>query len=557
MGKGKRSHTISSAPAITSLVSSIPLRSSGDLVLSLAPTHFLSRPSIANHPSPKSITSPVLPPRLRWTPQRHPKREYDDLAHKMESAPLLILISTYLNWFVLILLGHLRDTMGKIFKRKEYQHLKVSEGYAPIVSDFDSFYTRRLYMRIRDCWNRPITGVASRTVHLLERETKDFNQTFQLIGSVKENLNFGSYNYLGFAQNQGPCADAVHEETLASGLVSASARAEAGTTELLVQLERLVARFVGKEAAMVVSMGFATNSTTIPALVGKGSLIISDELNHSSIVFGARLSGASVRVFKHNSMQDLKQLLREVISQGQPRTHRPWKKIWVIVEGLYSMEGTIVNLPELIRLKEQFKFYLYVDEAHSIGALGEHGGGVCDFYGVDPAYVDILMGTFTKSFGAAGGYIAASKDVIDYLRTSNHAYVYAETMPVPVIQQVMTSMRLICGHEEGRWRIRQLSENALYFARRLREMGFIVYGDYGSPVIPLLLFNPAKIAAFSRELLKRGVAIVVVGYPATSIISSRARFCVSASHTREDIERALGIISEVGDLLMLKFNRSK
>ncbi|KAI7882850.1 PLP-dependent transferase [Lichtheimia hyalospora FSU 10163] len=556
MGKGKRSHTISSAPAITSLVSSIPLRSSGDLVLSLAPTHFLSRPSTVNQPSPKSITSPVLPPRLRWTPQRQPKREYDDLAHKMESAPLLILISTYLNWFVLILLGHMRDSMGKIFKRKEYQYLKVSEGYAPIVSDFDSFYTRRLYMRIRDCWNRPITGVASRTVHLLERETKDFNQTFQLIGSVKENLNFGSYNYLGFAQNQGPCADAVHEQTLASGLVSASPRAEAGTTELLVQLERLVARFVGKEAAMVVSMGFATNSTTLPALVGKGSLIISDELNHSSIVFGARLSGASVRVFKHNSMQDLQQLLREVISQGQPRTHRPWKKIWVIVEGLYSMEGTIVNLPELIRLKEQFKFYLYVDEAHSIGALGEHGGGVCDFYGVDPANVDILMGTFTKSFGAAGGYIAASKDVIDYLHTCNHAYVYAEVMPVPVIQQVMTSMRLICGHEEGRWRIRQLSDNALYFARRLREMGFIVYGDHGSPVIPLLLFNPAKIAAFSRELLKRGVAIVVVGYPATSIISSRARFCVSASHTKEDIERALGIISEVGDLLMLKFNRS-
>lgn len=131
-----------------------------------------------------------------------------------------------------------------------------------------------IVMYIRDCWNRPITGVASRTVHLLERETKDFNQTFQLIGSVKENLNFGSYNYLGFAQNQGPCADAVHEETLASGLVSASARAEAGTTELLVQLERLVARFVGKEAAMVVSMGFATNSTTIPALVGKVGLYI-------------------------------------------------------------------------------------------------------------------------------------------------------------------------------------------------------------------------------------------------------------------------------------------
>lgn len=117
----------------------------------------------------------------------------------------------------------------------------------------------------------------------------------------------------------------------------------------------MVARFVGKEDAMCVSMGFATNSTTIPALVNKGCLVISDEMNHSSIVFGVRLSGASVRVFKHNNMDDLRELLREVISQGQPRTHRPWKKILIIVEGLYSMEGTIVNLPELIDLKKEFK----------------------------------------------------------------------------------------------------------------------------------------------------------------------------------------------------------
>lgn len=257
-------------------------------------------------------------------------------------------------------------------------------------------------------------------------------------------------------------------------------------------------------------------------------------------------------------MDDLRELLREVISQGQPRTHRPWKKIMVVVEGLYSMEGTIVNLPELVELKKEFKFYLYVDEAHSIGALGENGGGVCDFYGVDPAHVDILMGTFTKSFGAAGGYIAADKTVIDHLRLNNHAYTYAEPMSVPVAQQVLTSMRIICGEDgtdEGRRKIKQLAENAQYFAERLRRMGFIVYGDHGSPVVPLLLFNPAKIPAFSRELLKRGIAVCVVGYPATPIISSRARFCLSAAHTRADIDHALDTISEVGDLLLLKVSQ--
>ncbi|KAG1440820.1 hypothetical protein G6F56_011758 [Rhizopus delemar] len=147
---------------------------------------------------------------------------------------------------------------------------------------------------------------------------------------------------------------------------SSSARLEAGTLDIHQKLERQVAQFVGKEDAIVVSMGFATNSTTIPCLVSKGCLVISDELNHSSIIFGVRLSGASVRVFKHNNMIDLKNVLKEAISQGQPRTHRPWKKIVVIVEGLYSMEGSIVNLPEVIKLKREFKFYLYVDEAHSI-----------------------------------------------------------------------------------------------------------------------------------------------------------------------------------------------
>ncbi|KAG1311108.1 hypothetical protein G6F64_004045 [Rhizopus arrhizus] len=501
MGKGKRAHTIS----IPSISLTTP-KSSSD--------HSYA-PNFINSVLSKSETTTSTAQVERWQLPRKPKMKYDDLEHKMEAAPLYVLVCTYLNYFVLILFGHLRDILGKMFKPADYSHLRMNQGYAPLVSDFDSFYTRRLYIRIRDCFNRPITGVASRTVKLLDRVSADFNRTFRLTGTSTEALNFASYNYLGFSDNSGPCADAVEQATKELGITAASPRTEAGTNKHALELEQMVARFVGKEDAMCVSMGFATNSTTIPALVGKGCLVISDELNHSSIVFGVRLSGASVRVFKHNNMDDLRELLREVISQGQPRTHRPWRKILVIVEGLYSMEGTIVNLPELVELKKEFKFYLYVDEAHSIGALGENGGGVCDFYGIDPAEVDILMGTFTKSFGAAGGYIADGTDT-------------------------------------GRKKIKQLAENSLYFIERLRELGFIVYGDQGSPVIPLLLFNPAKIPAFSRELLKHGIATVVVGYPATPIITSRARFCLSSAHTREDLDRALEVISEVGDTLLLK-----
>jgi serine palmitoyltransferase len=301
----------------------------------------------------------------------------------------------------------------------------ILQGYAALMSDFDSFYTRRLKLRLDDCFSRPTSGVAGRTVTLLDRKSDDQHKSFQLTGTKTRALNISSYNYLGFAQATGGCADAVEAGIRKYGISAGGARLEAGTLDLHVQAEKLVSQFIGSEDAMIVSMGFATNSTTIPALVDRGCLVISDEFNHSSIRFGVRLSGAAVRTFKHNDMKALDTLLRESISQGQPRTHRPWKKILVIVEGLYSMEGSMLHLPELIVMKERYKvssrarimsstgthflnffalpqFYLYVDEAHSIGALGPNGRGVCDYFGVDPRCVDILMGTFTKSFGASG-----------------------------------------------------------------------------------------------------------------------------------------------------------
>jgi serine palmitoyltransferase len=206
-----------------------------------------------------------------------------------------------------------------------------------------------------DCFSRPVTGVPGRTIVLLDRTTNDFNKRWTYPGSHTRALNVSSYNYLGFAQSSGGCADAVEESIRRYGLSSGGGRLEGATLDLHVQAESLVARFVGAEDALITSMGFATNSTNLPALVGKGSLVISDELNHASIRYGVRLSGAQVRMFKHNDMDDFEKLLREVISQGQPKTHRPWKKILVVVEGLYSMEGTLVNLPTIVALKQKYK----------------------------------------------------------------------------------------------------------------------------------------------------------------------------------------------------------
>ncbi|RHZ44235.1 hypothetical protein Glove_750g30 [Diversispora epigaea] len=487
------------------------------------------------------------------------KRRDDDPGWVEEVPPYYFLFTTYFSYLVLICFGHIRDFFGKRFRSNNYQHLKEQNGYAPLNSDFDNFYVRRLKLRINDCFNRPVTGVPGRKITLLERETKDYCKTFQLTGKTKECLNLSSYNYLGFAQADGPCADAVEQVVRKYGISMCSPRLEVGTSDLHLQVESLVARFVGKKAAMIISMGYATNSTTLPALVSKGCLIISDEFNHSSLVFGSRLSGAFIRVFKHNNMEDLESLLKECISQGQPRTHRPWKKILLLVEGIYSMEGSICNLPKIIELKRKYKFYLYVDEAHSIGALGPRGRGVCDYYGVDPEDVDIMMGTFTKSFGAAGGYIAANQDVIDHLRIINHSSIYAESITPLVLQQIYTSMSIIMGEDgtnEGQSRLEHLAFNARYLSTNLRRLGFIIYGDRDSPIIPLLLFNPAKIPAFSRECLKRNMAVVVVAYPATPMISSRARFCISAAHTRQDLDEILKTCNEIGDILQLKLSNN-
>ncbi|KAK2852135.1 serine palmitoyltransferase component [Arthroderma sp. PD_2] len=308
---------------------------------------------------------------------------------------------------------------------------------------------------------------------------------------------------------------------------------------------------------MVFSMGFGTNASIFSALVSKGCLIISDELNHASIRFGTRLSGASITMFKHNDVKALEKRLREAISQGQPRTHRPWKKILVVVEGLYSMEGSLCNLPGILALKKKYKFNLFIDEAHSIGAIGPRGRGICDFFGIDTKHVDILMGTLTKSFGANGGYIAADKIIIDKLRATNPAVFYGETPTPPVLAQISSSLKIITGElipGQGEERLQRLAFNSRYLRLGLKRLGFIVYGNDDSPVIPLLLFNPAKMPAFSHEMLKRKISVVIVGYPATPLVSSRARFCVSAAHTKDDLDRLLAACDEIGNVLQLKFS---
>ncbi|XP_009404745.2 long chain base biosynthesis protein 2a [Musa acuminata AAA Group] len=473
----------------------------------------------------------------------------------MVRLPYLTALTTLFSYGLLFAFGQLRDFFRKLIDWSKSKG-KDLKGYAPICLGLEDFYTRRLYLRIQDCFSRPIASAPDAWIDVVERYSNDHNKTLHRTSNTTKCLNLGSYNYLGFAAADEYCTPLVIESLKKYSASTCSVRVDGGTTNLHTELEELVARFVGKPAAILFGMGYVTNSAIIPALVGKGGLIISDSLNHNSIVNGARGSGASVRVFQHNSPSHLEEVLREQIAEGQPRTHRPWKKIIVIVEGIYSMEGELCNLPEIIAVCKKYKAYTYLDEAHSIGAVGKSGRGVCELLGVDTADVDIMMGTFTKSFGSCGGYIAASKEIIQYLKHTCPAHLYATSMSPPAVQQVISAIKVILGEDgsnRGAQKLASIRQNSNFFRSELQKMGFEVLGDNDSPVMPIMLYNPAKIPAFSRECLRRNVAVVTVAFPATPLLLARARICISASHTREDLMKGLDVISKVGDLVGIKY----
>jgi serine palmitoyltransferase len=390
--------------------------------------------------------------------------------------PSFAAVTTYLGYAVLILCGHIRDIFARLFQRGRYlrqtSHFPSDDvsSFAPLLKSWENFYTRRLYHRIQDCFNRPIASNPGARIQVLERVSRNGNKTMDILGPLNnlENdqqkieytsgshfvaldnglvarscLNLGSYNYLGFADDWDvTCRKGVMEALDALPVSTSSSRMEFGTTRLHRQVEQLVSSFLGKEDAMCLNMGFNTNATTIPALVNQGDLIISDALNHTSIVNGARGSGAAIRTFRHNDTVQLEEILREAIIMGRPRTRRPWNKILVIVEGIYSMEGEYCDLRNVARVSKKYGAYIYLDEAHSIGAMGSTGRGCVEYTGVDTSDIDIMMGTFTKSFGGMGGYIAGSKEMISFLRQKCAASACHNSLSPVVCQQIISSFKV-------------------------------------------------------------------------------------------------------------------
>lgn len=465
---------------------------------------------------------------------------------------------TYLGYTVMIVMGRIRDFVGGAVGISRFSH-KPRKGYSTLFHSWESFFTRRLYRRLQDCWGRPISSAPGAVIHVMSRQHASNGFTLEADGQATECINLGSYNYLGFGDDwKTSCKAEVMKELGNFPVSMCSSRMDVGNLRLHEELEELVANFLNKEAALVYGMGYDTNTATIPALMGSESLIVSDSLNHTSIVNGARNSASNIRVFRHNDPSHLEDVLREAIVRGQPKHHRPWKKILVMVEGIYSMEGDICRLPEIVRVCKKYKCYIYVDEAHSIGALGKTGRGVCEHTGVDTKDIDILMGTFTKSFSGMGGYIAASAEVIRFLKANASGVLYHNAMAPTICQQVITAFKVIMGLDGtgvGAAKLNALRENSNFFRSEMKRIGVHVVGDDDSPIVPVMIYAPGKICAFSRECLARGLAVVVVGFPAVSILTARSRFCVSAGHTREQIVQAVKIIEEVAERVNLRYQR--
>ncbi|CAJ0579416.1 unnamed protein product, partial [Mesorhabditis spiculigera] len=366
----------------------------------------------------------------------------------------------------------------------------------------------------------------------------------------------GSYNYLGFSHNDGPCANEAAQYIDRYGVHVGAPRNEAAILVPQREVEKCVAKYLGVEEAICFPMGFGTNSMNIASLVDKNSLVLSDQLNHASLVLGCRMSGANVKVFKHNNAKDCERKIRDALCQPNPKTGKKYNKVLIVIEGIYSMEGTIVDLPSFIAVKKKYRAYLFLDEAHSVGALGPTGKGVVEYWGADPHDVDLMMGTLTKSFAAAGGYIGGKKSTISHLRVHSAGACYGPPMSPPLIAQVISSMKIMNGEDGtqiGRNKADNLLRNSRYFRAKLKALGFLIYGHDDSPVVPLMTFHTTKVVYFGRATLQYGIGAVQVGAPATPLTKARIRFCMSADHTKQQLDYVLSICDRIGDLSGTKY----
>jgi glycine C-acetyltransferase len=385
-------------------------------------------------------------------------------------------------------LQYLHDALEELKTKNQYFHLRVLEGEQKPVATFDG----------------------------------------------KEVINLSSNNYLGLTTHP-KLRRAAIDATRKYGVGSGAVRTITGTMKIHMELEEQIARFKKVEACVVFQSGFAANAGTVSAILGKEDLIISDELNHASIIDGCRLSRATIKVFKHKDLADCERVLKET-------ENWPGKKL-LITDGVFSMEGDIADLPKLCDLAERFNCIMMVDDAHSSGVLGSRGRGTIDHCGVH-GRVDIQVGTLSKAIGSIGGYVCGSKDLIEFLYHRARPFLFSTSHPPSVTATCQAAFELL-DSEAGEKLIKKLWANTKFFKKKLKKIGFKT-GESETPITPIMVGDAGKAFEFSRELFTEGVLAMAIGFPTVPEGKARLRTIVTATHKRVDLERAAEIIGRVG-----------
>ncbi len=339
-------------------------------------------------------------------------------------------------------------------------------------------------------------------------------------------------NYLGLS-NHPKLKKAAIDATKKFGVGSGAVRAISGTMDLHLKLEKKIAQFKKTESALFYQSGFTVNSGLIPAMTGEGWLIISDELNHGSIIDGVRLSKGEKAVYKHSDIADLKRVLAE--------NKEKYKNMLVITDGVFSMDGDIAKLDEIVETASQFGASVYVDDAHGDGVLGKNGAGIVSHFHLH-GKIDVEMGTFSKAFGVVGGYVCGSKELTEFALNKSRTWLLTGAHGPAVTAACLASLELI---QKNPRLVKQLWKNREFFITGLKDLGFDT-GNSQTPIIPIMLGESALAKKFSEELFKKGVYALPITFPMVAQGKARIRTQVSASHTKKDLEQALSVIKKTG-----------
>ncbi|KPU27097.1 2-amino-3-ketobutyrate CoA ligase [Caloranaerobacter sp. TR13] len=354
----------------------------------------------------------------------------------------------------------------------------------------------------------------------------------EVILNGKRVINLSSNNYLGFA-NHPRLKKAAIEAVEKYGVGAGAVRTIIGNMDLHEELEELLAKFKREEAAMVFQSGFNCNAGTIQAITEKGDLIVSDELNHASIIDGCRLSKADRAVYKHSDMDSLEKVLKE--------NRDKYRNILIITDGVFSMDGDIAKLPEIVELAEKYEAMTYVDDAHGSGVLGESGRGTVDHFGLH-GRVDFSIGTLSKAIGVIGGYVAGSKTMQEWLNHRGRPILFSTALPPAAVGAIIEAIKMLMETTEYTDR---LWKNARYFKEKLGQLGFNT-GNSETPITPVIIGDEAKTMEFSRKLFENGVFVSGIVYPTVPKGTGRVRCMVTAGHTEEQLDRAVAAFEKVG-----------